>query len=330
MPTISVIIPTYNNQRTILETIESIQKQSFSDLEIVVINDGSTDDTLKILNSIPDERVKVFTYENSGVSTARNRGISVARGKYIAFLDGDDLWTQNKLELQYSALEQHPEAGLAYSLTYMMSENGKQVHKCDPIYYEGNVYTKLLAGNFIIGISSNILVRKAAIDSVGIFDTTLSHYEDWDWCLRLASKWSFVAVPEYQVFYRLSSGSASTNIEAFEKSVLTVINRAIQNAPQGIESLSKIRSKSIANCHLYWSQLYLTRVPGFKGVTQARYHLLKAARLSPIVILKKYALILVVKLIAMHFLTPEVAGRILNFITNSRAMPAQKANLIKS
>ncbi|MCJ8279468.1 MAG: glycosyltransferase family 2 protein, partial [Rivularia sp. ALOHA_DT_140] len=138
MATISVIIPTYNSQDTILETIESVQNQTFSDFEIVVINDGSTDLTLEILNAIKDERIQIYSYENGGVSLARNRGISHAKGEYIAFMDADDLWTADKLELQLIALQNNSQAALAYSWTYIMSEDGKQAHKCAPVIIEGN------------------------------------------------------------------------------------------------------------------------------------------------------------------------------------------------
>src|SRR4028118_518511 len=120
MPQISVIIPAYNAERTIRETIESVQQQTFLDLELIVINDGSKDRTVELVQSIKDDRLKIFSYENGGVCVARNRGIDHANGEFIAFLDADDLWTPDKLELQAAALKQHPEAGVAYSWTYFM------------------------------------------------------------------------------------------------------------------------------------------------------------------------------------------------------------------
>jgi glycosyltransferase involved in cell wall biosynthesis len=117
MPTISVIIPTYNAERTVLKTVESVQKQTFSDIEIIIINDGSTDRTLELVQSIKDQRLKIFSYENGGLPVARNRGISQATGEFISFVDADDLWTPDKLELQLTALQQHPEAGADYSWT---------------------------------------------------------------------------------------------------------------------------------------------------------------------------------------------------------------------
>jgi glycosyltransferase involved in cell wall biosynthesis len=321
VPAISVIIPTYNNQNTILETIVSVQQQTFSDFDIIVINDGSTDKTVEILNTVQDKRLKIFSYENGGVSVARNRGISVATGKYIAFLDADDLWTKDKLELQFSALEEKPEAVLAYSWTYTMSENGEQIHKCDPIFFEGNVYNQLLMVNFIISPCSNILVLKEAIDNVGDFDSSLTHCEDWDLCLRLSRKWSFVVVPKYQVFYRQSLVSASSNIEAFEKSIVTVMERAFQYAPKEIQFL---KAKSIANGHLYWAQLYLSRFGDLDGIKQARSQLLKAIFLYPKLLADKKTYILLIKLMIRQLITPKLAVLILRFISKIRTTDIKK------
>ena len=104
MPTISVIIPAYNAEKTIFETIDSIRKQTFEDFEIIVIDDGSEDKTLEIVESIADERIKLFSYPNGGLPIARNRGIEHSLGDFLSFIDSDDLWTPDKLELQLTAL----------------------------------------------------------------------------------------------------------------------------------------------------------------------------------------------------------------------------------
>jgi glycosyltransferase involved in cell wall biosynthesis len=100
MPTISVIIPVYNGEKTIKQTVESVLNQTFRDFELLIINDGSQDATLEIIQAINDERIQVFSYQNSGVSASRNRALTKAKGEFISFIDADDLWTPNKLELQ--------------------------------------------------------------------------------------------------------------------------------------------------------------------------------------------------------------------------------------
>src|SRR4028119_270042 len=133
MPTISVIVSAYNAEQTILETITSVLNQTFSNFELLVINDGSTDRTLELLSTVKDPRLKIFSYPNGGVSVARNRGITQASGEFIAVLDADDLWTVDKLELQLAALQEHPEAGLAYSWAYYMDEQAKSIQPSEPV-----------------------------------------------------------------------------------------------------------------------------------------------------------------------------------------------------
>jgi glycosyltransferase involved in cell wall biosynthesis len=191
MPIISVIIPAYNAERDILETIKSVQQQTFSDFELIVIDDGSTDRTLELLHTLEDDRIRIFSYENGGVCTARNRGISHATGEYIAFLDADDLWTPDKLELQLAALQQHPEAGVVYSWTSCIDEQGQLLFDYPPRVFEGNVYAQLLVGDFIYN-ASNTLVCRQAIDSVGEFDSAISGCADWDYWVRLSARWPFV------------------------------------------------------------------------------------------------------------------------------------------
>ncbi len=194
MPTISIIVPAYNAERTIVETVTSVQQQTYSDFELIVINDGSTDQTLELLGKVQDPRLKVYSYENGGLSVARNRGIAQASGEFIAFLDADDLWTTDKLELQLTALQQHPEAGVAYSWTLFMDEKGELFHADKPIFFEGNVCAQLLVSNFLAS-GSNPLIRTQAVTSIGEFDPLVSGAADWDYWLRLAARWHFVVVP---------------------------------------------------------------------------------------------------------------------------------------
>ena len=142
---------------------------------------------------------------------ARNHGIAQASGAFIAFLDTDDLWTPDKLELQLEALQKNPEAGVAYIWTMHMSQDGKTLHDGGAVPFEGNVYPELLLSNFITS-GSNPLICRAAIESVSGFDPALVSAEDWEYWLRLAAQWSFVLVPKPQIFYRHSSTSLSTKI----------------------------------------------------------------------------------------------------------------------
>lgn len=284
MPTISVVIPAYNSESTILETIASVQQQSFSDIEIIVINDGSTDQTLELCHSVQDPRLKVLSYKNSGVSVARNRGIDHATGEFIAFIDADDLWETDKLELQLTTLQKNPQAGVAYSWTSTMGENGEWFKPCNQLSFEGNVYADLLASYFIY-CGSNVLVRRQAIESIGKFDSTLTHGEDWEFNLRLAARWSFVVVRKIQIFYRQSPKSAVSNIEAMHKGNFIVLDRAFKAAPLELEI---IKNKCFSNLYLYSAELYLKHKNDKTSIRQAAEKLWTAIQLHPKNLLNQY------------------------------------------
>lgn len=317
MPTISVIVPAYNASSTILQTIASVQQQSFSDFELIVINDGSTDKTLELLSTIKDSRLKIFSYENEGLSVARNRGISRATGEFIAFLDADDLWTPDKLQLQLEALQQHPEAGVVYSWSLFMDEQGEFFHGDEPLFFEGNVYPHLLVKNFMAS-GSNPLIRKQAIESVGEFEPSVSGAADWDYWLRLAARWPFVVVTKPQIYYRQSSSSMSSKVEFMEDCQIKVLERAVQSAPPEFRSL---KNQSLAYIYQYSIQLCLTRIPGIEGANQAAQKLIKSIRVYPQILLSRKTQKLVFKLLMMYLLSPKVANYIFHRFSRIRATP---------
>ncbi|BAY12841.1 glycosyltransferase [Calothrix sp. NIES-2098] len=225
MSIVSVIIPVYNGEKTIKKTIESVLNQSLSDLEIIVINDGSTDSTEEIVKSISDSRLKIFSYPNAGLSASRNRGLSLAACDFVSFIDADDLWTSDKLESQMQALLAHENAALAYSWTDFIDADDNFVRTGARAKVTGDAYTKLLLSNFLEN-GSNPLIRKEAFTKVGNFDESLRAAEDWDMWLRLADSYEFVVVPQVQILYRISASSMSSNFKKQEVESLKVIERA--------------------------------------------------------------------------------------------------------
>jgi glycosyltransferase involved in cell wall biosynthesis len=224
MPLISVIIPAFNSAETIESTLESVFQQTLQDFEIIVINDGSTDATLNLLNTIQDPRLTVLTYENSGVSTSRNRGIAQAQGDFIAFLDADDIWLPNKLMTQLQALQENAFADVAYSWTDYIDTAGNFLYSGLHPRFSGNVHRQLLLGCFL-ETGSNPLIRRQALVNSGNFDPLLSHSEDWELWLRLAKNCEFTVVPSVQVLYRVSIESCSFNLSKYEESALAVIEK---------------------------------------------------------------------------------------------------------
>jgi glycosyltransferase involved in cell wall biosynthesis len=245
---ISVIIPVYNGEKTIKQTLESVLNQTLFDLEIIVINDGSTDKTKEIVNSICDSRLQIFSYKNAGLSASRNRGLFQAIGEFVAFIDADDLWTPDKLESQFKALQENQQAAVAYSWTDYIDTEGKFIKSGKYPTATGNIYSKLLLSN-ILENGSNPLIRKQAFDTVGNFDESLTAAEDWDMWLRLASHYEFVLVPKAQILYRVSANSMSTNLKIQEVASLQVIERAFSQSESA--SFQHLKKSSLANLYLY-------------------------------------------------------------------------------
>jgi len=247
MPLISVIIPAYNAEKTIQQTIESVLNQTLSDFEILVINDGSTDRTLEIVSQIDDARLRVFSYANAGVAPTRNRGLTQATGEYISFLDADDLWTPDKLEAQLKALQENPQAAVAYSWTDWIDESGQFLRPGGHITETGQVYEKLLVRDFIES-GSNPLIRAEAFQTVGNFDESLAFGEDWDMWLRLAVRYEFITVPSAQILYRISPNSASFNVLKMEAGSWRVLEKAWAQTPP---SAPHLKRKILANRYQY-------------------------------------------------------------------------------
>ncbi|OIP68189.1 MAG: glycosyl transferase family A, partial [Oscillatoriales cyanobacterium CG2_30_40_61] len=231
MNLISVIIPVYNGEKTIKETILSVLNQTFENWELIIINDGSTDSTIEIIAQIQNTKIRVFNCENAGLAKSRNRGIDHSQGEYISFLDADDLWTPDKLEAQFQALQENPEAMVAYSWTDYIDQSSQFLHSGRHITINGNIYQHLLVNNFLEN-GSNPLIRKQALNQVGKFDTSLKAGEDWDMWLRLAVHYQFVAVPLPQILYRVSADSMSSQIKNQEIECLKVIEKAFKSAPE--------------------------------------------------------------------------------------------------
>lgn len=299
MAAISVVIPAYNAAQTIEETIHSVQNQTFSDFEIIVVNDGSTDNTWDIINQFDDPRIKAFSYDNAGVSVTRNRGIAHASGEFIAFLDADDLWTPDKLASQLQAINSSPNVAVAYSWTSYFHEIGEMVYPGNPVYGEGNVYPEMLQWNFIAS-GSNILVRRHAVEDVGGFDPDLPPCEDWDFYLRLAEKYQFALVPKHQIIYRQSSTSATASkLERLESQCFKVIEKSYARAP---EEYQYLKSRSLAWAYEYFTQMHLQNSKDITGTNLAAEKFFKAVRLYPPILFGGYGRALAIWLAKRYIL----------------------------
>lgn len=223
---VSVIIPTYNRKDSILNSIGSVLSQTYLDIEVIVVDDCSTDGTDEVMEKIKDERVRYIKCDkNRGVAAARNIGIENAEGEFIAFNDSDDIWRESKLELQMKELENHPEYGMVYcafsrkkdqKFLYQVPASSLPVEKLS-----GHIFDFLLTLN-VIGTPA-MLIRREVFENIGSFSSHLRILDDYEFVLRVANKYSIgyineILVDTYELedsINMLNEKSVLQNIEAY-------------------------------------------------------------------------------------------------------------------
>lgn len=272
-PLVSVIMPAFNAQAFVREALESVQAQTYGNLEILVVDDGSTDDTVRIVSTVAktDARFRLLHQAHAGVAAARNLAISHAAGKYIAPLDADDIWHPRKLELQVRCLEQSPATvGLVYAASVCIDEKGHPFGAVLFNGYAGEVLLEIVYANFLANASSP-LIRRSCLARVGGY-TDLRRYaqgsEDWDLYLRIAEQDEFEVVPEVLVGYRQVPGSLSSNYRGMQASHFGVAEHFRERHPELPDVLFRwsraryyfyLRGRSYV-CGDYWRSLcYLAR-----------------------------------------------------------------------
>lgn len=234
-PLVTVIIPAYNAGHKLHEALQSIRLQRLTDLEAVVVDDGSHDNTGAIAQSFVDEdpRFRLVRQPNAGVGAARNTGIRLARGRYIAPLDADDHWAPEKLEQQVDVMERSDErSGLVYCWSNRIDDQGRTVAFSHPYTVEGRTHRAMLLRNFL-GNASVPLFRATALHRVGLYLTRHEQAgnqgcEDWDLALRVAEEFDVRVVPRYLVNYRETSSSMSLQAASMMASYKLLINRVRQ------------------------------------------------------------------------------------------------------
>lgn len=251
MPKVSVVIPAYNAMRYLPETVESVFKQTFSDFEVLIINDGSSDNIVHWTSGLSDSRVRLISQENRGLSEARNTGIAHAQGEYIAFLDADDLWEPTKLEKQVRCLDDNPAVGLVHTWLVLVDEQSKSTGRVMKYNAQGYVWNQVAEKNVIA--CPSVMVRHCCFD-VGVFNRNLRSLEDWDMWIRIASRYPFAAIAEPLAYYRQLPSSMSKNCQVMEQSFRIVIEKTFCCAPPELLYL-KDRSYGHANICLAWKAL---------------------------------------------------------------------------
>lgn len=227
-PLVSVVVATFNGSRWVARTLDSILAQSWAPLEVLVCDDGSTDDTPDVLARYAD-RVTVLRQENAGVSAARNHGARHARGQWIAFLDHDDLWDADMLERQLAAVAGRPGAGLVFGDSLLIDADGRVLGRRGRYldYRDGHVLTELLHGNFI-PIETAVLPTRV-FRELGGFDEDLRYLEDYDLYLRLAARHPVVFQPRPVARYRIHDHNLSHDRESLLAEWVLVLERLLHD-----------------------------------------------------------------------------------------------------
>lgn len=199
---VSVIIPVYNGEKYIRNAIDSVINQTYRNFEIVVANDGSTDNTVEILKEYGD-KIRWKSQENKGPASAKKFGTSMAKGEYLAYLDSDDMFLPDKLKQQVDYLDKHPEVGLVYSGYYQVDEKGEIVKliSCN------KKKALLIQQNYVP--TSGVMCRRECIDNVGVFDEDLGSNYDWDMWLRISEKYPIHCISKPLFKYRVHGENIS-------------------------------------------------------------------------------------------------------------------------
>jgi len=211
MPKVSVIIPAYNAAETIQRTIESVLYQTTQDIEIIVVDDGSTDNTREIVSCF-GEKVGTFLQENQGHAVARNTGLKASRGEYCAFLDADDLWVPEKTERQVQILDEHPQVGIVHCDLKKVDLEGhlmKQFLRRKK-FIHGNIFSNILTRKGHIATSS-AMFRKECVYRHGLFDESVREWgsEDREFWMRICKDWEVAYIDEPLVVYQYRENSLS-------------------------------------------------------------------------------------------------------------------------
>ena len=239
LPLVSVIIPAYNAEAFIEITLKSVVSQTYKNIEVLVVDDGSLDRTVEIVKSIAmeDKRITLLQQSNAGVAAARNSAIAHSKGEYIAPIDADDIWYPENLEKQVQCmLSSEQSVGLTYAWSAHIDEEGLLTGRFDYSQQQGKVYIPLIMTNFV-GNASACLIRRSCLQEVKGYNCRLraenaQGCEDWDIYLRIAENYQFQVVPDFLIGYRQRISSMSSNLPVMLKSYILVIADVQTRHPQ--------------------------------------------------------------------------------------------------
>lgn len=289
VPKVSIIISCYNHEKYIVQSINSVLNQTYTDYEILIINDGSTDNSSNIINRIVDKNKDKITFIDHSVNQrprfASNLGLSLAKGQYIAWNDGDDIWYPEKLEKQMYIFQQDnkKKIGLVYCYGKNLNENPNRMRsEVEAVDVKDDVFEQLFNSAFFFKIS--IVARKEVYDFVGIMDERYPYCADYELLLRIAAAgYQFDRVPEVLVGHRIHDTNETQNRAVAQQNTKEMLANIASNYKSLIKSKNINVSKRLAVCDLLSSEYYFAN--GNK--TEARKILYKILMEHPLMILTR-------------------------------------------
>lgn len=257
---ISVIIPTFNREKTIIRSITSVLNQSYTDIELIVIDDGSTDCTRELIERINDKRIIYVYQNNSGACVARNKGISLSRGDYIAFHDSDDVWHNKKLEHQINTLIEK-EADIVICQSKFITEQGIQV---TPKLNQSGFLTKQ---TMPYGIGTQTFLMKKEVAQNIKFDSEMLRFQDLEWLIRAIQTYSIYGMKEVLVDYSISDDAISRSNEKMINATLRIMDKH-----PDIENQMPLIGNFLSNVLVgYGTHLYEIKDASYKDILQRAY-----------------------------------------------------------
>lgn len=278
---ISAVIPVYNGERFLAETIDSVLGQTYPNLECIVVDDGSTDETASIVRSYGG-RVRYVEKPNGGVSSARNLGIKTATGQLIAFLDADDLWRPDKIEHQVEIFLRNQDVGLIYSAVRLVDETGSVISEVRDRFGK-NILERILLLETPSYLTMTGVVPKRVFDDVGYFDEQLSTSADADMACRIALKYRTVAIDEPLADYRQHGGQMHLNLAALDHDAHVLFQKVFEMHDLPNE-IAKLRSKAYASLDSTLAIGYFSK----REFRNGGRHLLRSIRSSPSTTVRKF------------------------------------------
>lgn len=274
-PLVSIVIATYNMAQYLPQAVESILSQSWKNFELIIVDDGSTDNTEQVIQAyIDNHRVKYIKNENQGQPRAKNCGLLHTKGQFIAFCDGDDLWEANKLLAQMPLFD-NPKVGVVFSDVSLIDENNKRHTPTEIITaFRGKVTERLLHKNFVpFGTS---VIRRQCMEQNGVFDEEFRMGIDWDLWLRYSINWEFDFTLDRTYIYRIWSGQMSSNYRGRYEHAFRILKK-FENRYR-----DQIRPKAL---RLAWADMYVSRansiVRNEKSFKEPLLDIIRGLRISP-------------------------------------------------